>query len=133
METWPGYFRSKNSFYFEQLAEIVVKYFIPCTTKPALVICASLILAIAISCGKSSGPRLPAGQYRGVGMVISISPDRLSTEINHEEIKDYMPAMQMQYYVKDKPVLDGIVAGDKVEFIIATTSGTELIISMHKL
>ena len=54
--------------------------------------------------------------YYGVGVVKSLNPKQLSIEIDHEDIKDLMPAMQMSFYVKDKSLLDGLKAGDRVEF-----------------
>ena len=44
--------------------------------------------------------------YRGVGVVDSINEQRTSVQIDHEDIKDLMPAMKMPFEVKDISLLD---------------------------
>ncbi len=56
--------------------------------------------------------------YRGVGVVDSINEQRTSVQIDHEDIKDLMPAMKMPFEVKDKSLLDQIAPGDRVAFTI---------------
>ena len=56
--------------------------------------------------------------YHGVGVVESIDADTKQIQINHEEIKDYMPAMSMPYRVKHKSLMDGLKTGDKIEFTL---------------
>jgi Cu/Ag efflux protein CusF len=43
--------------------------------------------------------------YPGTGVVGTINRTEGWIEINHEEIKDLMPAMQMEFNVKDKTLL----------------------------
>ena len=61
--------------------------------------------------------------YHGVGVVMATKPQLPSIEIDHEEIKALMPAMQMEFYVKDKALLDGIKPGDRIEFTITNGVG----------
>ena len=56
--------------------------------------------------------------YVGVGTVTDLDPNVPMIEIDHEDIKGLMPAMQMPFHVKDKSVLDGIKVGDRVEFTV---------------
>lgn len=56
--------------------------------------------------------------YPGTGVVTIIKRDEGWIEINHEEIKDLMPAMQMEFWVKDKNLLDKVSVGDRVDFTI---------------
>jgi Cu/Ag efflux protein CusF len=60
--------------------------------------------------------------HRGVGVVESIDRDTASIQINHEDIKDYMPAMSMPFPVKDKALLDAALPGDRVEFSLEVSS-----------
>ena len=82
-----------------------------------------------------AGPRGPAGfppavmnkSYPGTGVVVQINREEGWIEINHDEIKELMPAMQMEFWVKDKSLLDQANAGDRVGFtILETTSGEYL-------
>jgi Cu/Ag efflux protein CusF len=56
--------------------------------------------------------------YRGVGVVESVNEQRTSVQIDHEDIKDLMPAMSMPFEVKEKSLLDRIGPGDRVTFTI---------------
>ena len=55
-----------------------------------------------------------------------------SVELKHEEIKDLMPAMQMEFFVKDKKILEGLKVGDKVDFVIEYKHPQETITSIKK-
>jgi len=63
--------------------------------------------------------------YPGTGVVAHINRDEGWIEINHEEIKDLMPAMQMEFNVKDKSLLDRAKVGDRVDFTIVETEKGE--------
>jgi len=77
---------------------------------------AAISLAVCWSC--NSKKNRAVNIYHGVGVVESIDTDLKQIQINHEEIKDYMPAMSMPYRVKHKSLMDGLKAGDKIEFTI---------------
>ncbi len=55
-----------------------------------------------------------------------------SIELDHEEIKGIMPKMLMEFYVKDKKMLDGLKVGDKVDFTLEDNKGAEMIIKLSK-
>jgi Cu/Ag efflux protein CusF len=72
--------------------------------------------------------------YRGLGVVTRTNPSFPSVEINHEAIKDHMPPMLMEWYVKDISLLKSIKPGDKVEFTLEVPEGgTEIITELRKL
>ena len=54
--------------------------------------------------------------YQATGVVESINEERTVVQINHEDIKGLMPAMNMPFPVSDKSLLEGIAAGDRVSF-----------------
>ena len=70
--------------------------------------------------------------YDGVGVVKSIDPRLTSIELDHEEIKDLMPAMTMQFYVKDRVALMGIQPGDRIAFTLQNGVGGLKIIAITK-
>ena len=81
----------------------------------------SLFVAVSIAAFgacKSKRTAREVNVYHGVGVVESIDTDTKQIQINHEEIKDFMPAMSMPYRVKRKSLMDGLKAGDKIEFTI---------------
>ncbi len=80
-----------------------------------------------------TAPSIPKdGNYDGKGTVTKINNEGGSVEINHEEMKDLMPAMQMEFFVKDKVLLKGLAVGDKVDFVVEYKHPTEIIVSLKK-
>lgn len=71
--------------------------------------------------------------YNGIGVVKSTNMKRPSVEIDHEEIKGLMPAMTMEFYVKDKSLLAGVKPGDRIEFTIENGVGGEKITAIRRL
>ena len=87
---------------------------------------------------KDSEPEGPAAAvqtktYPAVGTVTALDPKTPSIEIDHEDIKGLMPAMQMKFHVKEKALLDGLTVGDRVSFNIENGVGGLRIIGIHKM
>jgi len=53
-------------------------------------------------------------------------------EIDHEDIKGLMPAMQMPFHVKDKGLLEGIKRGDRIEFTVENGVSGMLVTAVRK-
>lgn len=56
--------------------------------------------------------------YPGTGVVTIINRQERWVEIEHEEIKDLMPAMQMEFWIRNPSLLKGVRVGDKVDFVV---------------
>jgi Cu/Ag efflux protein CusF len=70
-------------------------------------------------------PTAPAEAiFHGTGTVIAVLPrlDRLI--VSHEEIKGFMPAMEMSYPVEPVGLLDGLHRGDQIAFSINGANST---------
>ena len=111
-----------------------------------------LLLILFSSCQKQSTESKPASQpagkpasatgppgfpppvlnkpYPGTGVVATINRDEGWIEINHEEIKGLMPAMQMEFNVKGKSLLDRVKVGERVDFTIVETEKGEYLIDI---
>ena len=70
--------------------------------------------------------------YHGVGVIKKINLQDPSIMIDHEDIKGYMAAMTMEYYVKDKSLLDYIQPEDKVDFTIEDKQGVVVVSEIKK-
>ena len=102
----------------------------------------ALLPLLVSSCNKSAGTTPPkvtgpaaavaTNSYTGEGKVISMDPKRPSIEIDHQEIKGLMPAMKMEFYVKDKSMLTGLKAGDLIDFSINNGVGGIVITKITK-
>ena len=103
-----------------------------------------LAFATVVSCDRGVATRTAQGvsgpaaavqtrTYQGVGVVKSINPKFPSIEIDHQEIKGLMEGMTMDFYVKDKSLLQGLAAGDHIEFNIESGVGGLKITSIKKI
>jgi len=72
------------------------------------------------------------GDYDGKGVVTKVDLGLGSVEMDHEEIKNVMPPMRMEFYVSDKKMLDGLKVGDKVDFVLRYKDHTETIVQIKK-
>lgn len=83
---------------------------------------------------KITGPAAAVAttHYEAEGTVVSLDPKRPSIELDHDEIKDLMPAMKMEFYVKDKSLLNGLQAGDRVTFSVDNGIGGIIITKITK-
>ena len=78
-------------------------------------------------------PNIPKdGDYAARGKVTRINVKNGSIELDHEDIPGVMPAMKMEFNVKDKAMLSGVAVGDAVEFVLEYKHPAETIISIKK-
>lgn len=77
-------------------------------------------------------PPVVGKPYPGIGVVTIINEKEGWVEINHEAIEGLMPAMQMEWWVKDRALLQNVQVGDKVEFVVVETGKGEFITEMKK-
>jgi Cu/Ag efflux protein CusF len=118
------------------------------TIRRSVHLCVALVLITGLTfSGCKSAKTIPAGKgnvtgpaaavqtttYQGVGVVQATDAKRPSIEIDHEEIKGLMPAMSMEFYVKDKSLLGGLKPGDRVEFTIENGVGGIKITEIRRL
>ena len=102
-----------------------------------MILVASLI-AVFVFCGcskKDNGGPAEAVQthsYHGVGTVTNLDPKVPMIEIDHEDIQGLMPAMEMQFRLKDKSLLDGIKIGDRIEFDVENGVGGMRVTAVRK-
>jgi Cu/Ag efflux protein CusF len=85
--------------------------------------------------GVASGtpqPRLPVRTFRGKGIVRLINVEEGWFEIDHEEIEGLMPAMQMEWSVRDKSLLKSVSVGDQVDFTLEDDNGNEVVTELKK-
>lgn len=76
--------------------------------------------------------RPPIKTFNGRGKVTKIDLKQVSVEVDHEEIKGLMPAMVMEFFVKEKRELEALKLGDTVDFVLEDDFGQERIISIKK-
>jgi len=70
--------------------------------------------------------------FNGEGVVEGVDKSIDTIQINHGDIKGYMPAMSMPYHVKDKSMLDLVKPGDKISFTLEDTGRGAVLIEIKK-
>ena len=79
-------------------------------------------------------PEVVVGKpYPGRGVVTIINIKEAWVEIDHEDIEGLMPAMQMEFWVKDRSLLRNIRVGDKVDFVIVETGKGEFLTAIKTI
>ena len=78
-------------------------------------------------------PSTEVKNYDGTGKVTKINLEIGSVELDHEEIKGFMPKMIMEFYVSDKSQLKDLKLGDRVDFVLEDKGGAERIVSIKKV
>jgi len=73
------------------------------------------------------------GNYPGRGKITKINTELGSVELDHQEIVGVMPAMIMEFFVKDKALLNGLAVGDDVEFTLEYKHPSETIVGITKV
>lgn len=98
---------------------------------------------VLIACARDTGNKSPKAEgpaaavetrtYEAVGTVKALDPKLPSIEIDHEDVKGLMPAMQMWFHVKDASLIQGLAAGDRVEFSIESGVGGLKVVAIKKV
>jgi Cu/Ag efflux protein CusF len=71
--------------------------------------------------------------YPGRGVVKIINRKEGWIEIDHEDIQGLMPAMEMEFWVKDRSLMDNVSVGDHVDFTIVETEKGEYLTQIKKV
>jgi Cu/Ag efflux protein CusF len=81
------------------------------------------------------GPAVLGKPYPGTGIVTIVNRQEGWVEIEHEEIKDLMPAMTMEFWVRkpNRSIMKGVRVGDKVDFVVVEDSKGEYLTELKKV
>jgi len=103
-----------------------------------LVLIFATISIFVVSCTtqndlKPVPPKQVAAQtYNGIGVIKNVDKDKGKLTIDHEDIKGYMSAMEMDFSVNDRTLLEPLKVGDKVEFQLERSGEKVVITKMTK-
>lgn len=81
----------------------------------------------------STGSTKGEKTYTVKGTIKNFGPDKKYASIAHEDIPGYMAAMTMSFEPQNPTMLDGLNAGDKVEFSFKVDNGKHILTSIKKL
>jgi len=73
-----------------------------------------------------------AHEYAAHGVIQKIAPDARTVTIHHQTIPGYMMEMTMDFPVHDPHQLDGLAAGDKVDFTLYVTANDSWVGNIHR-
>jgi Cu/Ag efflux protein CusF len=78
-------------------------------------------------------PAVLGKPYPGTGIITTVNQKEGWVAIEHEEIKDLMPAMAMEFWIKDPSIMKGIRVGDKVDFVVVEDSKGQYVTEMTRV
>jgi Cu/Ag efflux protein CusF len=78
-------------------------------------------------------PPVVGKPYPGKGVIKLINRKENWIEIDHEEIVDLMPAMEMEWSVQKPSLLNNLKVGDRVAFTVVETGQGEIITEIKKI
>ena len=73
-----------------------------------------LAMVLLLGCSQKSAPKPPV-EYQMRGEVIKVDPSAQLATIKGEEIQGWMPAMTMEYPIKDKQEFQKLKAGEQIQ------------------
>lgn len=76
--------------------------------------------------------RLPVRTFKGTGIIRAVNLQEGWFEIDHDDIEGLMPAMKMEWSVRDKSLLKSVGVGDRVEFTLEDDNGSEVVTGLKK-
>lgn len=97
----------------------------------SLAVLSVFVVRLRMSPAKSMAAAIRTFEVRG--QVRSVDVTNRTVRITHEAIPDYMPAMTMPLTVKDTALLQGLAAGDSVQFQLAVTGDDSWIARLEKI
>jgi len=101
--------------------------------KPGILLfCSLLILAGCKPKPPAPAPAAGPKTYSVHGVVQSVAPDQRHATIKHDAIPGYMGAMTMEFPTREAGALNGIAAGDEVNFTLAVTETDDWIENIQK-
>ena len=71
--------------------------------------------------------------YPGTGIVKILNLKEGWVEIEHEEIKDLMPAMTMEFWVRNPSLMTQVRVGDKVDFVVVEDRKGQYLTELKKV
>ena len=78
-------------------------------------------------------PAVRGKPYPGIGIVKILNRKEGWVEIDHEEIKDLMPAMEMEFWIRDSSLMNGIRVGDRVAFVVVEDNKGEYLTELKTI
>src|SRR5215472_16838662 len=85
-----------------------------------ILLCGCMALAL-LGCGRSTNSDEGVDHYDTRGVVRGFSPDRLTIEIQHENIPGFMPSMTMPFVARNPKQIADLKTGDAISFRMAVT------------
>ena len=78
-------------------------------------------------------PAVLGKPYPGTGIVKIVNRKEGWVEIDHDEIKDLMPAMEMEFWIRDSSLMNGIRVGDRVAFVVMEDNKGEYLTELKRI
>ena len=98
----------------------------------AVTLCALLVLVACNRSAQTADNNLDR-QYEARGIIRGFAPDRRTIDVEHEDIRGFMPSMTMPFSVHDPKQTTGLVMGDAISFRLTVTEKDSWIDQIRKI
>ncbi len=79
------------------------------------------LTTMLVAGGTALAEEATSGLFSGRGVITAVQPGTGALTIKHGDIKDFMPAMEMMYKVRNAAVSKDLYPGDVIDFTIDAT------------
>ena len=95
----------------------------------------SCIALVLTACERSpqTTDRVGERSYEARGIIRGMAPDRRTVEVEHENIRGFMPSMTMPFSVRDSKEMSGIGMGDAIAFRLSVSDNDSSIDRIRKI
>lgn len=93
------------------------------------------VLLSAAGCNRATteAPNGSQRRYDARGIVRAVGPDSRSIDVEHEDIRGFMPSMTMPFAVRDSKEIAGMRIGDAISFRLTVTDDDSWIDQVKKI
>src|ERR1039458_304124 len=80
-------------------------------------------LLVVVGCNRATTetPNSSTRRYDARGIIRAVAPDRRAIDVEHEDIRGFMPSMTMSFSVRDSKQIAGMRIGDAISFRLTVT------------
>lgn len=92
-------------------------------------------LLVVVGCNRATTetPNSSTRRYDARGIIRAVAPDRRAIDVEHEDIRGFMPSMTMSFSVRDSKQIAGMRIGDAISFRLTVTDNDSWIDQIKRI
>src|ERR1039457_5875630 len=92
-------------------------------------------LLVVVGCNRATTetPNSSTRRYDARGIIRAVAPNRQAIDVEHEDIRGFMPSMTMSFSVRDSKQIAGMRIGDAISFRLTVTDNDSWIDQIKRI